>query len=123
MDIHNIDLNNINVDNNFDEDEPDSIILIRLLAWHIKLEKRKELKKFISEELKKNTSEELMAIVWHLKRWWNWCLPEDEKNEIEPIFIEELQKCASVVYHMEVLKHFIEECAGSIQWEVWENFG
>ena len=53
MDIHNIDLNNINVDNNFDEDEPDSIILIRLLAWHIKLEKRKELKKFISEELKK----------------------------------------------------------------------
>ena len=53
MDIHNIDLNNINLDNNFDEDEPDSIILIRLLAWHIKLEKRKELKKFISEELKK----------------------------------------------------------------------
>ena len=45
------------------------------------------------------------------------------ENEIEPIFIEELQKCASVVYHMEVLKHFIEECAGSIQWEVWENFG
>ena len=54
MDIHNIDLNNINLDNNFDEDEPDSIILIRLLAWHIKLEKRKELKKFISEELKKH---------------------------------------------------------------------
>ena len=53
MDIHNIDLNNINLDNNFDEDEPDSIILIWLLAWHIKLEKRKELKKFISEELKK----------------------------------------------------------------------
>ena len=53
MDIHNIDLNNINLDNNFDEDEPYSIILIRLLAWHIKLEKRKELKKFISEELKK----------------------------------------------------------------------
>ena len=53
MDIHNIDLNNINLDNNFDEDEPDSIILIRLLAWHIKLEKCKELKKFISEELKK----------------------------------------------------------------------
>ena len=54
MDILNIDLNNINLDNNFDEDEPDSIILIRLLAWHIKLEKCKELKKkFISEEFKK----------------------------------------------------------------------
>ena len=32
----NIDLNNINLDNNFDEDDRDIIILIRLLAWHIK---------------------------------------------------------------------------------------
>ena len=30
MDILNIDLNNINLDNNFDEDDPDTIILIRL---------------------------------------------------------------------------------------------
>ena len=35
--IFNIDLNNINLYNNFDEDDPDTIILIRLLAWHIKL--------------------------------------------------------------------------------------
>ena len=45
MGILNIDLNNINLDNNFDEDDPDTIILIRLLAWHIKFEKRKALKK------------------------------------------------------------------------------
>ena len=45
MGIVNIDVNNINLDNNFDEDDPDTIILIRLLAWHIKFEKRKELKK------------------------------------------------------------------------------
>ena len=45
MGILNIDINNINLDNNFDEDDPDTIILIRLLAWHIKFEKRKELKK------------------------------------------------------------------------------
>ena len=32
MGIHNIDLNNINPDNDFDEDDPDTIILIRLLA-------------------------------------------------------------------------------------------
>ena len=36
MDIFNINLNNINVDNNLDEEEPDTIILFRLLAWHIK---------------------------------------------------------------------------------------
>ena len=38
-------LNNINLDNNFDEDGLDTIILIRLLVWHIKFKKRKALKK------------------------------------------------------------------------------
>ena len=36
MVILNIDLNNINLDNNFDEDDLDTIILIILLSWHIK---------------------------------------------------------------------------------------
>ena len=45
MGILNIDLHNINVDqSNYDEDDPDSIILITLLAWHIKFEKHKALK-------------------------------------------------------------------------------
>ena len=39
MGILNIDINNINLDNNFDEDDPGTIILIRLLSWHIKFEK------------------------------------------------------------------------------------
>ena len=82
MGILNIDLNNINLDNNFDEDDPDTITLIRLLTWHIKLEKRKE--------LKENISEELMAIAWHPKRSWDWRVPEDEKKEIDPMIIEEL---------------------------------
>ena len=46
MGILTIDLNNINLgDTNYDEDDPDSIILIILLAWRIKVEKRKALKK------------------------------------------------------------------------------
>ena len=36
MDIVNIDLNNISLEDNFDEDDSDTIILVRLLAWHIK---------------------------------------------------------------------------------------
>ena len=51
MGILNIDLNNISLDNNFDEDDPDTIIVIRLLVWHVKFEKRKELKRNISYEL------------------------------------------------------------------------
>ena len=53
-----------------------------------------------------------MPIVWHPSRWWDFCVSEDEKKEIDPMFIEEL---FVVVYNMEVLKHFVEECAGSIQ--------
>ena len=45
MGILNNDLNNINLDNHFDEDDPDTITHIKLLAQHIKLENRKALKK------------------------------------------------------------------------------
>ena len=45
MDILCVNLININLDNNFDEDDPDTIILIRLLAWHSKFKKCKALKK------------------------------------------------------------------------------
>ena len=41
MSILNIDLNNINLDNNFDEVGSDTVILIKLLAWHIKFEDTK----------------------------------------------------------------------------------
>ena len=83
MGILNIDLNCINLDNNnFDEDDPDTIIHVRLLAWHIKLGKRKTLKKDISEEL--------MPVARHPNRWWDWCVSEDEKKEIDPMFIEDL---------------------------------
>ena len=31
-----------------------------------------------------------MPAVWDLNRWWDWCMSEDEKKEIDPMFIEEL---------------------------------
>ena len=45
MDEVNVNLNNINVDNNFDEEDPNNIIHNRLLPWHTKLGKCKKLKK------------------------------------------------------------------------------
>ena len=59
--ILNIDINNINLDNNFHDDDPDTIVLIRLLAWHVRFEKGKALKKELNEEL--------MPVTWHLNRW------------------------------------------------------
>ena len=38
------------------------------------------------KHLKKKISQELMPLAWHPKRWWNFCMSEDEKMEIEPIF-------------------------------------
>ena len=80
-----IDLNNINLDDNFDEEDPNTTIVIRLLTWQTKFEKRKEL-----EKTKKKLNEELMSAVWHPTRWWDWCVSEDEKMKIDPIFIKEL---------------------------------
>ena len=54
---------------------------MRLLAWLSTFKKRKVLKK-------KKISEEFMPIVWHPKRWWKFCMLEDEIKEIEPIFSE-----------------------------------
>ena len=42
MGILKIDLNNVNLD---DSNDPDTIILIRRLTWHIKFEKRKSFTK------------------------------------------------------------------------------
>ena len=64
-------LNNINLDNNFDKDDPDTIILIRLLARHIYLK---------PQRTSKNVSGELMRIAWYHKNWWNFCMSEDEKK-------------------------------------------
>ena len=67
------------------------------MAWHSKFKKRKALEK------KKKISEELMPIARHPKRWWNICMSEDEKREIEPIFTE----YPFNAYNLEVLRHFV----------------
>ena len=36
----------------------------------------------------KMLSEELMPIVFNPRRWQYFCMSEDEKKEIEPIFTE-----------------------------------
>ena len=42
MGIFNIDLNNISLDNKFDVNDADTIILIRVLTWHTKFEKKEK---------------------------------------------------------------------------------
>ena len=31
-----------------------------------------------------------MPVAWHPNRWWDWCLSEDDKKEVDPVFMEEL---------------------------------
>ena len=35
---------------------------------------------------KASIKEDLMSITWHPSRWWDWCVPEDEKRETENFF-------------------------------------
>ena len=47
MDILSVNLNNINLDNHFNEDDTSAIIFIQSLPWNSKFKKRKALKKKI----------------------------------------------------------------------------
>ena len=62
MVILSVDLNNINLDDaDFDEDDPENIIHVRLMAW---LNRLKQLKAFRQDIRKK-----LMPVAWHSTRW------------------------------------------------------
>ena len=43
-----------------------------------------------AKHLKKDISEELMLVAWYPNKWWDWCISEDEKKKIDPMFIEEI---------------------------------
>ena len=51
-----------------------------------------------------------MPVAWLPTRWQDWCISEDDKKGIEPIFIsEKWEKCfyyVSAVFDLEVSKHF-----------------
>ena len=36
---------------------------------------------------KTQIDKKLMPIAWHPSRWWNWCVPEDEKKVIEKLWV------------------------------------
>ena len=65
MGILNTDLNSNNLDDtNYDEDDPNTIILIRHLVWHIKFEKQKTLKKIKSRiNVCSVASQKMMGLV------------------------------------------------------------
>ena len=35
---------------------------------------------------KAKIKEDLMPIDWHPLRWWDWCVPEDEKEQTEELW-------------------------------------
>ena len=55
-------------------------LFVRFSSWYIRFEKHKALKRELAKEL--------MPVAWH--RWPDWCVSEDEKKEIDQIFIKEL---------------------------------
>ena len=74
MGILCVDLDKINLnDNNFYKDDPETIIYVRLLAWHNKFKNHKALKKDINKEL--------MFLEKHPKRWWDWWMSDMRKKK------------------------------------------
>ena len=50
-----------------------------MIEWYHDYQKRKAQKAKIKDEL--------MPIACPPSRWWDWCVPEDEKRETEKIFL------------------------------------
>ena len=50
----------------------------KFFKWYDGYKKRKAQKAKLKEEL--------MRVVWHPSRWWDWCVPEDEKKETEKLW-------------------------------------
>ena len=68
-------------DDNFDEDDTEVIIYIRLMDWCNRYKQRKARKKEIRKEL--------MPVACHPTECWDWCMSDDDKKEIEPFIIDE----------------------------------
>ena len=43
-----------------------------------------------AKHLRKDISKELVPIAWHPTKWWDWCIVEDEKKEIDSIFTDKV---------------------------------
>ena len=50
----------------------------KLIKWYDGYKKRKVQKAQIKEKL--------MPIAWQPSRWWDWCVPEDDKKETEKLW-------------------------------------
>ena len=51
----------------------------KLIGWYEGYHKRKVQKAQIKKEL--------LPIAWHPSKWWDWCVPEDEKRETEKMWM------------------------------------
>ena len=61
-------------DDDDDDDDDDD----ELLEWYVRYQKRRTQKAQIQKEL--------VRVTWHPSRWWDWCVPEDEKKEIDKLW-------------------------------------
>ena len=65
-------------DNEYHDDDDDD----EVIEWYDGYQKRKTQKAKIKDEL--------MPIAWHPRRWWDWCMSEEEKKETENFFFNHL---------------------------------
>ena len=72
------------------EHVPDWFVTLQEM-WHENFEDNDVLITWCDAYIKRKTKnvkikEELMPVAWHPDRWWDWCVPEDEKKRLEKYF-------------------------------------
>ena len=67
-------LNSISIDDhNRDNDDPETIIRVRLMPWCNRYKQCKGCKNDVINKL---------MPAWYPKKWWDWCMPEVENDFI-----------------------------------------
>ena len=56
----------------------------RLVHMHAK--EREEFQRQHKKKHFNHLKNELAPNAWHPSRWWDWCMPEDEKKEISKLW-------------------------------------
>ena len=55
-----------------------------------------------AKHVQKYISKELMPVAWHPTRWWDWCIPEDQKKEVKPFLDEGKEYKVAVIVSTKV---------------------
>ena len=92
MAFNTLELKNMKLDSddNFDGDDPETYVTLMTSRDRFKQ----------CKACKKKISQELISVAWHSTTWWDCCVSDDERKEIETFLVDGN-------YHQDIYSNFL----------------